>query len=416
MKTRLMMLVLLLQVIVVKAQEKLDLTTILKEIEQQNPQLKMYDAEIKSMDEMAKGAKDWESPQLGTGLWMVPYNTSMWRRGMDGSTGMGQYAVSLEQMFPNKSNLNANAKLMETASSVELENKKGVAFNLFSLAKQNFVEWKLAKEKAKVLEQNQQLLSFMIRSTEIRYKNGLEKLNTYYKAKAALANVENMQLMLQNDIKQNRIMLNTLMNRNKLSNFDIDTVYPQKQYQSSLYDSTTLANHRSDIKAIEQSIVLNGLEQAVEKSMLKPEFGVRYEHMFGFGGMPMQYSLMGMIKIPVAWSTKSERANIEGLKWRSEALRQEKDMLLSEIRGRAFGKVNDLQTKEKQLKLFEQQIIPALRKNYQSLQLAYEQNTAELFMLFDAWESLNMTQLNYIDLQKEYLMMQIELDRILELR
>jgi hypothetical protein len=29
------------------------------------------------------------------------------------------------------------------------------------------------------------------------------------------------------------------------------------------------------------------------------------------------------------------------------------------------------------------------------MQLGYEQNTEELFMLYDAWEKLNMTQLEY---------------------
>lgn len=48
------------------------------------------------------------------------------------------------------------------------------------------------------------------------------------------------------------------------------------------------------------------------------------------------------------------------------------------------------------------------------MQLAYEQNTEELFMLFDAWESLNMTQLEYLDQLQQLLLMQAELDRILE--
>ena len=47
------------------------------------------------------------------------------------------------------------------------------------------------------------------------------------------------------------------------------------------------------------------------------------------------------------------------------------------------------------MKLYEEQIIPALRRNFQTMQLGYEQNTEELFGLFDAWEALNMTQMEY---------------------
>ena len=58
--------------------------------------------------------------------------------------------------------------------------------------------------------------------------------------------------------------------------------------------------------------------------------------------------------------------------------------------------------------------LPALQKNYQSVQLAYNQNTEELFMLYDAWETLNMTELEYTDLLGQLLAMQAELEKILE--
>jgi hypothetical protein len=61
-------------------------------------------------------------------------------------------------------------------------------------------------------------------------------------------------------------------------------------------------------------------------------------------------------------------------------------------------------------------IIPALRRNYQTTQLAYEQNTEELFMLYDAWEKLNMTQIEYLDLLQQLLTMDVEFERILEIK
>ena len=50
------------------------------------------------------------------------------------------------------------------------------------------------------------------------------------------------------------------------------------------------------------------------------------------------------------------------------------------------------------------------------MQLGYEQNTEELFMLYDAWETLNMTQLEYLELLNEALKMQVELERVLEVK
>jgi hypothetical protein len=50
------------------------------------------------------------------------------------------------------------------------------------------------------------------------------------------------------------------------------------------------------------------------------------------------------------------------------------------------------------------------------MQLAYEQNTEELFNLYDAWETLNNTQLDYWDQVQQLLLMQVELERILEIK
>jgi hypothetical protein len=77
---------------------------------------------------------------------------------------------------------------------------------------------------------------------------------------------------------------------------------------------------------------------------------------------------------------------------------------------------SEIAAKQKQIRLYDEKIIPALRNNYSAYQLAYEQNTEELFMLFDAWETLNMTQLEYLDQLRELLLMQVELERILEIK
>lgn len=397
--------------------QTVSLDSIINEIQKTNPSLKMYDADIRSADEAAKGARNWEAPTLGTGFWMTPYNTKYWKKGDNGSFGMGQYQVSAEQMFPNKKRLDAEEKYLRSVSSVDAERKKATLNELVAEAKKNYYEWIIIKKKLNILDQDEQLLNFMIQSAEIRYKNGLGKINAYYKVKAAIGNIQNMRLMLDNEIKQRRIMLNTLMDRDKLFSFDVDTGYTIKNYSSSAFDSTNFINTRSDIKAIEKSIAVNYLQQNAEQAKLKPEFGVRYEHMFGFGGLPMQYTLLGTVKIPLTkWSSRSAKANVESLKWKTESLNQQKQMIVNEATGMAYGMQNDIEVKKKQIKLFDENIIPALRKNFQTMQLAYEQNTEELFSLFDAWETLNMTQLEYLQQLQDLLMMQVALEKILEIK
>jgi len=48
------------------------------------------------------------------------------------------------------------------------------------------------------------------------------------------------------------------------------------------------------------------------------------------------------------------------------------------------------------------------------MQLGYEQNTEELFMLYDAWETLYMTELEYTNLLNQALQLQVTLERLIE--
>ncbi len=397
--------------------QTLKLDAIIDSITTSHPVVKMYSNEIRSMDEAAKGAKSWMPPEVSTGLWMVPYNPSMWKKGDMGEAGMGQYMIGGQQMIPNKKKQNADAAYMQAMSSVEKEKKKATINELTNDAKQYYYEWIVLQKKLTILGQNEKMLDFMIKNAEIRYRNGLGKISAYYKAKAALGNVKNMQLMFENDIKEKRIRINSLMGRNAMTDFDVDTVYHLNDYAAITFDSTLFYNSRSDIRAIDQDINLTRLKQETERLSLKPQFGIRYEHMFGFGGLPMQYSLMGMMKLPLAnWSSKMNKANIESLKWKAVALQSQKEMMVNEYSGMAYGMRNEIELKKKQLKLYEDEIIPALKNNYKTMQLSYEQNTEELFMLYDAWETLYMAQLEYTELLSQSLKLQVELERILEVK
>ena len=398
--------------------QTMKLDAIIDSITQLHPVVKMYDNEIRSMDEAAKGAKSWMPPEFSTGLWMTPYNPSLWKKmddGMGGTKeGMGQYMIGGQQMFPNKKKQNADAAYMLAMSSVEREKKNASLNELINDAKQFYYEWIILKKKLSILDQDEKLLEFMIKNAEIRYKNGLEKISAYYKAKAALGNLQNMRLMFENDIREKRISINTLMNRNPMMEFDIDTAYQLNDFLITVFDSTLFYNSRSDLKAVDKEINLTWLKQETERQGLKPQFGIRYEHMFGFGGLPLQYSLMGMLKVPLKNSSRMNKANIESLKWKVNALKSEKQMMVNEYSGMAYTMRNEFELKKKQLKLYEDNIIPALRNNYKTMQLGYEQNTEELFMLFDAWETLYMTQLEYSQLLNQALKLQVTLDRLIE--
>ena len=404
-----------------QAQKILKLDDILDSVQQSYPSLRMYDAEIQSLDAAAKGARNWMPPEVSAGLWMTPYNTGLWNGtkaegNMPAQPGMGSFMIGVEQMFPNKKYNDANEAYMKAMSSVTKENKEAALNDLFAAAKKNYSEWIVIEKKLAVLADDQKLLQFIITDAETRYKNGLGKISAYYKAKASLGNIENMRVELQNEITQRRIALNTLMNRNKLTTFSVDTNYTIKDYSAMVFDSTLFYNNRSDIKAVNQNIQLTYLKQDIEKQSMKPEFGIEFSHMMPYGNAPTLFTAMGVVKIPMNWSTRANKANIESLDFKAQSLQEQQAAMANEYSGAAYQMQQDIVAKKKQVQLFADNILPAIRKNYQSTQLAYEQNTEELFELYDAWETLNNTQLEYLNQLQQLLSMQVDLEKLLEIK
>jgi outer membrane protein TolC len=222
MKIKIIIITLLSNIAFAEAQ-LLSLDSILYQIESNNPELQMYDAQSSAFDAYAKGAKAWEAPQLGAGFFMTPYNPSNWKADKSGNGGMGSFMLQGQQMIPNPGKQRANQQYMQSMSAVELANKNFIKNDLVAKAKMSYVEWIILKKKMYVLDEQEQLMNYVIKTSEIRYPYQQEKLSSIYKAKASLAEIKNMRLMFESEINWKKVYLNQLMNRDKLIEFEVDT-------------------------------------------------------------------------------------------------------------------------------------------------------------------------------------------------
>jgi outer membrane protein TolC len=272
----------------------------------------------------------------------------------------------------------------------------------------------IANKKIKIADDNLLLLNYMIKSMEIRYQYNMDKLSTYYKAKSQYSVLESMTVMLRNDISQKRIMLNTLMARDKNTAFEIEETFKLNNYDASVLDTILLSENRSDVKAIKKTMEINQLKIEAEKTKLLPDFGIKYDHMFAFGEQPQQFTLMGMINIPMPWSTKMNKANISSFKIKNESLSWQKQMILNEATGMISGMNSELVNLKKQYEIAQKSIIPALKRNYDTAILAWQNNTGDLFVVLDAWEALNMAQIDALDKLQSILGAQVEIEKQLE--
>lgn len=385
----------------------------------QNPELKMFENQAKSFDAMAEGATAWEAPQLGAGFFMTPYQTSYWKpqmmkiEGMNTMMpGMGNFMIQAKQMIPNPSKLKANQRYQQAMSSVENENSRATANNMLFQAKTTYYEVQMIDRKLKVLDEAKNTIQTMIQLGERKIAYNQESLASVYKAKSEAALLEKDKWMMEGERKQKLYMLNGLMNRSKDQPFLTDTLIVIKEYDTAIVDSSTLTTNRSDLLAIDKNIQVALLKEKAELAKSRPDFGLEYGHMFAFGENPNQFTLMGMMSIPIApWSSKMYKSSAKASRFEVEAMKNKKEAMVTESIGMLYGMKSELSSAKYQLKLYQEMILPALQKTYDIAMLAYANNTGELFMALDARMNLQMAQMQYWDTMSNLLKLQAEYEK-----
>lgn len=388
------------------------LDSVLKVIDRKNPMLQEYDNKVKALNEYSTGAKSWMAPMVGAGTFMTPYGNQMLMEESD----KGSWMFSLEQQIPNPAKLNANKKYLQSRAGVEEEGRFIQFNNLRTEAKTYYYQWLVAEEKITVLKENERIIDLMLKLARIRYPYNQGSLGNIYKAEGRLSEVQNMLLMTRADIEDKSYRLKAIMNLLPSDSIMIDTATVIKfSVDQIINDTSQLNTQRSDIRQINRTIEVMRLNQQLQKFQAKPDFKIRFDHMQPIGNMPTQFTAMAMVSIPIApWSSKMYRAEVRGMQYDIEAMKKGREGILIETRGMLAGMANQIIRMKQQLENYDTKIIPALRKNYQTLMLSYEENREQLPIVIDGWEALNMAQMEYLNKREEYYKMIVSYEKELE--
>jgi outer membrane protein TolC len=328
----------------------------------------------------------------------------------------GSIMLSVQQKFTNPSKLRSNQSYLNSKALIEKADETYTFNELRAIAKTAFYQWIVLEKKKKVLQENEEIIKLVLKISQVRYPYNQSKLGNIFKAEGRLSEVQNMILMNENEIAQKNILLNQLMNAPKEARYRIDTTNHYKDFVPEQSDTSTFAQSRSDIKKIDRTILSMRLNQQLEKAQSKPDFTISYNHMIPRGsGMPSQYMLLGMVSIPIApWSSRMYKSNVQGMNGQIEAMKRERESVLNELQGMTASMVSDIKTLKQQISNYEKKIIPALRKNYETLMLAYQENREELYIVIDAYETIVMAQTQYLDTMTRYFETVANYEKLLE--
>lgn len=394
--------------------EQLMLDTILMRVEMAYPEIQLYDQKIKSINALADGAKAFMPPSFSVDRARFPYQSSVLNE--NGPMNQAGYMFSLSQMIPNPAKLNARQEYLQSLATVQQNSKAWTINELRSTTKMLFYQRLIAEKKNEIVIDNIDLLKLFIGLAQEKYTYNQTELNVIYKAKARLAEIYNMQTMFNAQVAESTIGLNTLMNRPTNAEFAIDSVYRLETYEESFAKEPFGNMHRSDIKAVESSIKSMALNQKLMGMGRKPDFGISLTHS-NMLAMPDQYSIMGMITIPIApWSSKMYKSEVKSMAFEINAMEKEKETMQLMAQRMSQETLVMIRSAKDQYSNYEEQVIPELLKNLETSLLSYKQNSGSLFVLLDAWEMLLMKKLESLDKLGTVLSLQVEYEYQNELK
>lgn len=372
----------------------LSLDNILQHIEVNNPLLQSYGLKAEALKENASGATAWMPPMVGAGTFMTPYP---FRKVMD-PRDRGSLMIRAEQEIPNRSRQRAQQELLASQANLQLAEKNITLNNYKAEARRLYYSWLIIRQQIGVLKENERIMATLKKIEEVRYPYNRSELSSIYKITARIEQNRNALRTQEAEISRIMSVLNGFMNRPANQLFTVDTSYTP-QLRPVTADTTFLNSARGDLLKIDANIrtmQLNIRSLQLEK---KPAFSVQFDHMQSLNRMmPNAFSIMGMLTIPIApWSARSYQSGIRSMKLNIEAMEKEKAAVLSEARGTLYGIESQLQSVQDRIRSLEKTIIPAMQKSFDASFLSYQENKAQADITIEAWEALNMLQLDLLN-------------------
>lgn len=372
----------------------LTLPGILKEIDQNNLLLQSYGLRAQAYKYSAEAATAWMAPMVGAGTFMTPYPFQKVMEDRD----KGSVMLRLEQDIPNRSKLASRKRYIESQGAVEQASRAVTLNDYKAQAKRLYFNWLVAEQRIKVLRQNERIMTTMKKIEEVRYPYNQSQLGNIYKIESRIEENRNMIRMQEGEIGRARGWLNSLMNRPGNDSFTIDTNYAPR-FDPSVHDTTLLASNRSDIQRMNESIRSMQLNIESMQQERKPDFKVQFDHMTPLAGMmPKAYSVMGMVSIPIApWASKMYKSEVKAMQYNVQAMERERAAMLQETQGMLYGMQAEIQSMQKRIRGLENTVIPAMQKSLDASFINYQENKLQVPVVIDAWEALNMLQMNLLD-------------------
>lgn len=383
----------------------LDLSKLVNEALQNNPEIKIALERWHAVNATIPQAKSLPDPTINFGYKNMKGPDSMYDREK-------MYGISQEIPFPNKLYLRGQVATSE-AESVKQDYFVTIR-RVITQLKETYYDLYLVTHSIDILEHNKLLLVNLEKTAKAHYTVGKSSQQDVFRAQTEVTRLISRLLMLKQERESLQAEINRILNRPPSAPIQILLSLSHKPLQHNLSELNAMLDYSSPSFLMRlKNVERNEHSVALAKSEYLPDFEIELGRSEKKENSIVERGYEGMlkVKVPLYFMTKQNQGVKEAVANREasvQELRNMKEDLLFRIKDNVLKieRANDL------IKLIKNSLIPQARFTFASANSSYGVGKVDFLTLLDSFLIL---QENEIELQSEQVAYEKALVRLEEI-
>lgn len=392
---------------ILPAEEFLQLESLIKEAQNNNPEILAAKKRWESSKARIPQAKAWEDPKVGIALEKIPKGTLKL-----GKTMAEDRMLLVSQAFPLSGRLSLKGKIAVVESQITAAEYKDMELEAINEVKKAYYNLFLNYKERELKEESVKLLEDSAKVAEAKYGLGKLTQGDVLKLHLEIARLNNEIANLKEERKAQETKLNTLLNRSPQAPLGIAIVEEDISFNADIDALYQLAlDNQSELQSFSYAIEKNTYAKSLAKRSVFPdvmaEIGLRGITSGGIG----PWDLAMAVSVPF-WFWTKQRYEIK----EAVANLEEAQAVYEAMRNKMYSEVRDLASKteiaKNKIHLYKANFLPILEVFISSSLAALVAGKYDFMMLIDSariyidakldyYRSLVEYNLNLSELEKE---------------
>lgn len=366
------------------AQERLHWRDLIAELEARNPSLEAAQKTLEAMRQRAPQAGSLPDPMVGISSLGMPSPLPFQSVGND---QMATAGLMVSQQFPARGVRKLRYQIAQTEAQAERGTYEQVWNTLVGELQRAWVEYRYAFDALTLLDENQRLLSEVLRASEARYAVGEGSQRDLLQAQTQLSLLATQRERLEQGKRVAEAKVNALLGHEPFRPLalpaPVSPATPPADISSliaGLPDSSPL------LARAEKRIAARGLGVDLARKSYQPETKISGTYMNRGGYAPM-WELSLEFSVP-AWFRNKQRPEVAERTFELAAARREYEATLQDLGFQVREQYEAARTAKRLIELYDDTVIPQARLALESSMEGYETGKADFLNVLSGFVTL----------------------------